>query len=403
LFLPLISDDYNQIRLGRLYGPVSGWFSLFNDVLYRCRATSLVMTYWTERWFGFQPFIFSCSSLLIHIVNTWLVWALGSWRVIGWRVSAIAAGAFAVFEAPQEAVVWYAALPELLVFTFSLLSFIAWVKWRRGLVQRWRWYWVALTLFLLALASKESAVAIVGLQAAAVLFDRRTTWSQLWWTLPFIVLAIIYAALIFASKPNHLHLNDGTFSLAAPFYLTAVRSVLRLMWIWGILALAVLSIWSKRVPRVRMGAIVVWAAITVLPYSFLTYMPRVPSRHLYLPSVAVCLLIAVAFGVIRRRFAHSVWIPVATCLLFILHNVGYLWVYKLHQFRQRAEVTERFLQFATTRNTGVIEVRCMPGKNIWTARDAAEVVLGRSALTVVLKAGPEPGPVHVYCDPMPDP
>ena len=47
LALPLLSDDYTQIWLGRRYGPVSGWRDLALDALYRCRATSILLTHWT--------------------------------------------------------------------------------------------------------------------------------------------------------------------------------------------------------------------------------------------------------------------------------------------------------------------------------------------------------------------
>jgi hypothetical protein len=42
--LPFISDSYLQVFLGRKYGPVSQWVELAEDVLYRSRATSLVIT-----------------------------------------------------------------------------------------------------------------------------------------------------------------------------------------------------------------------------------------------------------------------------------------------------------------------------------------------------------------------
>jgi hypothetical protein len=54
-----------------------------------------------------------------------LVFAMGVWRPIGWRVSALAACYFAVSQRHHEAVIWYAALPELLVFFFCILSFLA--------------------------------------------------------------------------------------------------------------------------------------------------------------------------------------------------------------------------------------------------------------------------------------
>jgi hypothetical protein len=44
LGLPLISDDYPHTYLARQYGPISGWPALASDALYRCRATSLILT-----------------------------------------------------------------------------------------------------------------------------------------------------------------------------------------------------------------------------------------------------------------------------------------------------------------------------------------------------------------------
>ncbi len=89
VWLPFVSDDYVQIALGREYGPVSGWTGLLQDALYRCRATSLILTYWTERWFGLDPFLFNLSTVAIHALNSLLVFAMGAWRPIGWRVSAV--------------------------------------------------------------------------------------------------------------------------------------------------------------------------------------------------------------------------------------------------------------------------------------------------------------------------
>src|SRR6516165_9338049 len=54
---------------------------------------------------------------------------IGVLAPIGWRISAIAACIFAVSQRHREAVMWYAALPELMVFFFVLLSLLCWVRW----------------------------------------------------------------------------------------------------------------------------------------------------------------------------------------------------------------------------------------------------------------------------------
>jgi hypothetical protein len=162
-FLPLISDDYEQIMVSRKYGSIDHWDDLFRDPLYRCRSVSIVLTWWLEKLFGVSPLALNLFSLALHIFNTFLVAALGLWPRIGWRISLPAAAFFAIAEGHQEAVIWYAALPELNVFTFTMAAFLLWVFWlERG---GWGYYTGALAAFVLALLSKETAAALVGLHS----------------------------------------------------------------------------------------------------------------------------------------------------------------------------------------------------------------------------------------------
>ena len=98
LTIPLLPDDYLQVTLARTYGPVSAWGALAEDPLYRSRATSLILTHWTETVFGFSRLAFGISSILLHAVNALLVYALGAARRIGWRLSALTAIFFVLQE-----------------------------------------------------------------------------------------------------------------------------------------------------------------------------------------------------------------------------------------------------------------------------------------------------------------
>jgi hypothetical protein len=356
--LPLIADDYVQIDLGRKYGPLSAWPDLAADALYRCRAISLVMTYWTERLFGFSPAAFNLSSLLLHVINVLLVAALGLWRPIGWRVSTIAAAFFAIAEGHQEAVMWYAALPELLVFTFVVAAFISWVLWIQLEPSRLRYYFVSLSLFVLALLSKESAVCLVGLQALAIMMHnprKQTQWIAM---IPFILLSAGYFASAYIAKSTHLHFNDGTFSLSAPFYLTLTNSLGRMFWVWGVFGLAVIGALRKLSPRFLL-VVAGWAVVTLLPYSFLTYMPRVPSRHTYLASVALACMVAAAMLAVWSRWHARPQIVGILAILIAVHNYGYLWTKKQRQFAERAAPTQELIAFSK-QNPGPIYVKCFP-------------------------------------------
>jgi len=377
LSLPYISDDYVQIMLARDYGPVSGWPSLAQDALYRCRATSLVLTYWTEKLFGLDPLPYRLSSLLLHILNTWLVYALGAWRVIGRRVALPAAAFFAVYEGHQEAVIWYAALPELLVFFFSLLCLTVWIRWLERRRDR-RWYLAALAAFLLALASKESGVAVVGLLALIAWSARKDRAKAMAWIAPFGALSVAYAALIFAAQNTHLHLNDGTFSLRAAFWWTLLNSTRRLFWFWGLLALVVIIVWRLRRRRFLLCAAAAWIVITFLPYSFLTYMPHVPSRHTYFASAGLAFIVgAGGLAAWRQLQKWKRWAPAALAGLIIAHNCLYLWIRKQRQFAERAAPTEALVEFAAKTQRPIV-IECFPYSPV-LAQMALELRLKRKA------------------------
>ncbi|MBM3785224.1 MAG: glycosyltransferase family 39 protein, partial [Acidobacteria bacterium] len=282
LSLPYISDDYIQLDLGRRYGPIDAWPALAGDALYRCRATSIVLTFWTEQLFGRDNLVLNVSSLVLHVFNSLLLFALGAWRRVGYKVSFAAACIFAVYQRPQEAVVWYAALPELLVFTFVVLGLYAWIQF----IQRSQRYWFAFTAvaFILALLSKESGVVLVPLAAGVACIERMPWRRAALCLLPLAAIAVIYYFAAREASATHLHFNDGTFVLSWSFVPVIVRSVGRMFWVWGLIA----SLYLLYANRARfasiIGAALVWMAIALGPYAFLTYQGAVPSRHTYLAS-----------------------------------------------------------------------------------------------------------------------
>ncbi len=355
LKLPFIADDYLQISLARKFVAPSGWGLLASDALYRCRATSLAITWATERLFGLDPFVFNVSSALLHVLNTWLIFLLGSWRFLGWRVSFTAAAVFAVYEGHQEAVIWYSALPELLVFFFVLAGFLAWLRWIAS--RRIGWWAAALGCFVLALLSKESAMVAVPLMAAAAAVER-VGWRRIALAVaPFALLCGVYAWMIFTVRSEHLFFHDGTFDLSAPFVRTILISTGRLLWFWGVLALLALVIWRSREHLRLLGWASFWILVTFLPYSFLTYMPRVPSRHTYFASLGLAWVVALALLTLKaKRGRYAVALA---ALVMVAHNCGYVWTRKMRQFEERAAPTEMLLQRAR-RSSGPVRLHCFP-------------------------------------------
>jgi hypothetical protein len=143
----------------------------------------------------------------------------------------------------------------------------------------------------------------------------------------------------------------------------------RLTAIWGKVSLAALAFWRDWRWNTLLAIAGAWIVITLLPYSFLTYMPYVPSRHTYFASVGLALVIGVSLLTFAERVRQRSWAIWMVATLLVFQNCAYLWTRKHRQFVERAAPTERLIQFAGKSNDTVY-VRCFP-----YARDVARLAI----------------------------
>jgi hypothetical protein len=369
---PLIEDDYPNIILAQRFGPVAGWPALAANPIFRVRATTWLLMYGVNTLFGMHAAAYYGALIALQIVNTWLVYLLGIWRPLGFALSAWAAAFFAVYEGHQEAVMWLSGSTEPLLLLFGLASLLCWLRFldQRGIT----WYAASVLAFCLALLSKESAVILVALLALPLAFDRKLRSAWLW-LLPHAALAALAVISILAGRSSSFRFQDGSFSLHAPFWLTWPLNFVRLFWFWGLLAVLAILLWKpERFPRVlALGA--AWIGLSLIPYSFLTYSRRIPSRQLHLASVGLALIVGLALLALYQRYWPRRRAVVATvCVVLVAENVTYLWTKKRSQFLERAAPTEQLI--AMTRNTpGPVYVRCFPRPRI-VADAAVQLMLG---------------------------
>lgn len=377
LTVPPMVDDYGHARLAERYGPPQGWGELFREPLYRCRATSLWLTAATLQLAGFPVAAFHLTSVALHVLNAWLVYGLGVCRWIGWRVAGAAALVFAANERPHEAVIWYASIHEPLVFAFVVGAVLAWLRWLEG--GQKGWLWAVAACWAVALLSKESGVVLAALLPAAALLYPGRTKAAAWALAAGLVSTAVYFWLAWAGQAQHQHFHDGTFQPGWHFVPTMARSVPRGLGVWGLLAVAAL-VWFRQRPAWRAAApAAVWYLAALLPYAFLTYMPRIPSRHHYLASGGMALLTGLAaltaLGRLRRVKAAAAGLAAA----FLLHNALYLWLYKRPQFQARAEVTEGLVRMVSEHPRERVLLRC-PLLPLYEARMAVRYRLGADAM-----------------------
>ncbi|MCZ2157284.1 MAG: glycosyltransferase family 39 protein [Bryobacterales bacterium] len=370
LTLPPISDDYMQIGLARDFISADGVSRLAVDALYRTRATSLLLTRLIEAAAGTDIFSHRLVSVLLHFANGLLIWALGVWPRIGYRRSFAAAIAFLLLASHQEAVIWVAAVHELLVFAFVVLCLLGWVQWL--CLRHVGWLALSLAAFTLALYSKESAAVLPVLLAGAWLLEGERRRMDFFFILVSLAAALVYAWAVFAAGANHQHLNDGTFSLRAPFLLNVLRTLWRLYLPWGS-AVVLYLLWRRM--SVAAAAAVGFSAVTLLPYSFLTYMPFAPSRHTYLAALGLAVAIAFAWDAMSSSVdVRTRRLAILAAFAYILYNPIYLWFKKYPQYEWRSMPTEAFLRFAREHGRPVY-VGPSP-YSVWVYRYAANVSLG---------------------------
>lgn len=356
--LPPISDTYLQIHLGRKFFDIATVPDLAADALYRCRALSIWLTGLTDHLFGSDIAVFRLQSLLLHAANVGLVMLLGRFQPFRYWLTVPAAILWGFNERHHEAVIWYAALPEQLVFTFVISGLLFWLSWwETGKTSA---YCLSILSFLLALLSKESAVVLCALLFIPVLFDFSHLRRAVIASLPFVSISALYFFFNMAARDNHLHWNDGTFRLGWHFIPVMWNSSLRLLTVWGFAALVFLIATRNAFNNRYLALALLWIPATLAPYSFVAYQPRVPSRHVYIASIGVALLLAIAIEQLSARKR----LIVGLFSMYILFNTCYVWFFKYGQFLERGLVTEKLLedtrQISERFGRRPVQVSCFP-------------------------------------------
>ena len=369
LNIAFIADDYPNISQARTWGAPGGLSTLLGDAQFRLRSTSYWAMYalWTMA--GLSPPVYHAASVLLHVFNCWLLLAFGrSWPSM--RSAAFYGAAFfAVHEGHQEAVMWFSAINEILMFLFGLAALACWAKSCADEHPSWKTEAVSAALFALALLSKESAVFLLPL---FLLPAGSRHWKRLW---PYAGLCALALASIVSSRGNSFRFSDGSFSLSAPFWITWPISFARLLWIWGWPALALILLLAPRNVKRSAAVALAWIGIALVPYSFLTYSTRIPSRQIYLASAGLAFLVGLAAAHWREAWPHRRRLLGAVLALIVAHNTVYLWTRKRAQFQDRAAPTDQLIALA--RHTSApIYVQCFPLPAM-VAEEAVRLAAGR--------------------------
>jgi len=279
----------------------------------------------TYKLFGMRAFGFHLVSLLLNVLVVWLVFVLAQ-RLTGDRLAAFVAGAlFALHPIHTESVDWIAAVTDLEVTFFYLLSFWFFLALKPGGRRSWAARAAMGGSFVLALLSKEQAMTLPALATVYEHFyreDRKETslaqklarYGLLW------LLAIAYVLFrfrVFGGLAPHVNYPQLTlWSLGLSAVALVGQYVGKLFWplqlcafhvfhpseslidfrflagalVLGALAAAFVVCWRSRNPKVHFVSFgIVWFLALLLPVLNAHWVGAnvFTERYLYLPSVGV--------------------------------------------------------------------------------------------------------------------
>ena len=92
--------------------------------------------------------------------------------------------------------------------------------------------------------------------------------------------------------------------------------------------------------------------LAILPYSFLTYLNHIPSRHTYLPSIGLAGLFGMVFASLYAQAGNNGRRHLCTSFLCLIvaGNIGYLWLKKVPQFSEREAPTSKLIELLNSPN-----------------------------------------------------
>lgn len=358
-FFQFVYDDLGQIvynpqikswKLALSYFKTHVWSQSSHIALYYRPAFMLWLTA-NYKLFGLHPIYWHLAAIGLHLVCCVLVFLL-AWRLTGDRwVTAIAALLFAVHPSHVETVAWVSGATDSLMAALLLGSLLLYLKHRNSGKTTDPWQWASLVLAALAMLTKETALIL-----AVIIFSyqwiypqngasgKRRLFSATHAALPYAVIALVFIIArtlalggLTPSTRAGLRSSIAAWPQVLTFYSAHALFPFHLSVFYNLISVTHLGFWNFFAPltlvlpaavalcyvsfRSRLWAFLsAWCAIMLIPMLNVTFwngIENVHDRYLYLPSVAICVMLAIGLSQLSRfNFAVA---AVATFALLIAY------------------------------------------------------------------------------------
>ena len=290
--------------------------------------------------FGLDPKGWHLTTILCHVVATYLVFALIR-RLAADRLIAFAAAIlFALHPIHIESVAWVSGVTDPLMAIFVVGSFLAYLRFHKG--GQWIWMALSLVLFALGLLEKETSVILGPLIFIYEwLYEEQRGWPtrfahSLKRSAGFFVLTLLYlpirAHVLRGLSHSVTYLSWGTLLLTEPSVLwlyfrhllfpVGLSGLYGLPYVrhaaWGaffvptllLLVTILLAGWGIR--RLKDPCLAVlaccWIVLPIIPVLWLRAYAEgdiAHDRYLYVPSIGFVLLISLVLAELLRHWrAH---------------------------------------------------------------------------------------------------
>jgi protein O-mannosyl-transferase len=172
-----------------------------------------ILTFAVEKhFFGLDPFVYHFDNLLLHILNTLLVFFLA--RGLGLRLPGafLLALLFGIHPMRVESVAWVTERKDVLFGFFTIAAMLFYTKWLDD--KKMKWLWLTYLFFVVSVFAKIQAVALpLSLLAIDYFKGRPVHWRLLVEKAPMflISLAVGIAGIWFLSAQQSL--DQGNYTL----------------------------------------------------------------------------------------------------------------------------------------------------------------------------------------------
>ncbi|MDA9312439.1 tetratricopeptide repeat protein [Vicingaceae bacterium] len=159
--------------------------------------------------FGLNSTAFHGLSLLVHILNSFLVFKLMQHFLNAKKTSIFLAILFLTHPMQVESVAWVSAFSNLLFSLFFLAAFWSYIRYKTS--GKIKFFALCFSLFLLSCASKSAAVVFpIILFAYDYYLSNKFEIKLLLQKIPFLVISILFGVVTILGRETAGHLSDLT-------------------------------------------------------------------------------------------------------------------------------------------------------------------------------------------------